>query len=109
MTDVLRSGAARHLGGDLTMSGVAVAVTIEPTSRSGEAAVAVGGAYGLADGGRRRSPRRIRGRPALRTPWGPRASVRGSTSPGFAITTSYADDAFAAGRVAALDQVAWGR
>ena len=57
-----------------------------------------GGAYTLADKGRRRAvPAKAEGRP-LRTPWGPRMSVRGSTTAGHNITATAGPKALDEGR-----------
>lgn len=105
MADELRDVTERYLGGDLTMSGAKprASARIEPQSSKGSASVETGGAYGLADLGRRRAvpargkrKRGKRGR-ALRTPWGPRVSVDGSTWAGFDITERAARDVFKAG------------
>jgi hypothetical protein len=103
MADALTDIAAGYLGGDLTMSGVGSAV-IDPATADGAAVVRTGGVYGLADGGRRAvrratAPRRS----ALATPWGPRASVAGSTWAGFHITDRARGDVLEAGRQAIRD------
>jgi hypothetical protein len=108
MVEQVRSVASRHVGVDLRMSRAGKLI-IGPESSSGRAAVAVGGAYRLADQGRRRVVRAY-ARPgsALATPWGPRASVAGSTTKGFAITDEAHASAFKAGRQAGVDSIGWG-
>jgi hypothetical protein len=102
------SAMVEQVGVDLRMSRAGKLI-IGPESSSGRAAVAVGGAYRLADQGRRRVVRAY-ARPgsALATPWGPRASVAGSTTKGFAITDEAHASAFKAGRQAGVDSIGWG-
>lgn len=107
MGEALLDVAARALGGDVTMSGTGRAVTVEPQSTDGVATVRAGGAYGLADAGRhreRRATRRGR-RGGLATPWGPRASVAGSTWAGLRIGDRAGRDVYDAGRQAIRDAV----
>lgn len=85
MSDALLYELMAILGADLRMSHFpAGPVRPRPEGVEATATVTVGGSvWGLATGGRRR-PFGARARPgsALDTPWGPRASVEGSTSPG---------------------------
>jgi hypothetical protein len=101
MADTLRDVAAGYLGGDLAMSGTGRAVTITARASEGQATIEMGGAWGLADGGRHRAVRAVaRRRSAIRTPWGPRAAVRGSTWAGFDLTDRAKTDVFEAGKTA---------
>jgi hypothetical protein len=110
MADTLQRGAQSAMGGDLTFSGGGGTVRIEGDADVGRAVVKVAGAYGLADKGRRRQVEAVAGRgSALRTPWGPRRSVRGSTWRGFGLTDRYGRDALRAGIDAVVDNVDWGR
>jgi hypothetical protein len=103
MADALADVTARYVRG--TIGGRAVVIT--PDSSKGEAQVLTGGGYGLADGGRHRAvPARAARGHALRTPWGPRAAVNGSTWAGFQITERAAGDVFDAGIEAVMTQVA---
>jgi len=106
MADALLALAAGYLGGDATMSGTGRAVTVEPSSADGSATIRAGGAWGLADGGRRvvRPARRSGNRGGLRTPWGPRASVKGSTSAGLGISDR-SSEVLDAGKQAIRDAV----
>lgn len=107
MASTLSDVAAQYMGGDLALSGTKRgAAVITPDERGGAAIVRTGGVYGLADGGRRvvrpaLAPRRS----ALTTPWGPRASVSGSTWAGFGITDRARGDVFEAGRRAFREAV----
>lgn len=108
MGDALVAAAGRYLGGDATMSGTGRTVTVETDGAAGTATVTPGGAWGLADGGRRvvRPARRPRGKRGLATPWGPRASVKGSTWPGFGIGAAAQTEVADAGRQAIREAVA---
>lgn len=110
MAETLRNGASTSMGGDLTFSGGAGTVTINGLAERGRSVVTVGGSYGLADKGRRRNVGTItaRGR-ALRTPWDPRRSVRGSTWGGFGITATHGRRALSIGVDAVITEVDWGR
>ena len=111
MAEEMKTATARYIGGDLRMSNFrGAAVEFRTETRSGEVTVEIaGGTYGLADKGRRQARRAwARRGSALATPWGPRASVRGSTTTGFNITDKHSDDAFDAGIravVAELDRM----
>jgi hypothetical protein len=120
MAETMQRATARFIGGDLRMSNFpGAAPTFKTTTKGGAATLEIGGGtYALADRGRRQAtPARAghrrgkaRGggrRRALRTPWGPRASVQGSTWSGFHITDRYADIALDDGKraiIAALDK-----
>lgn len=110
MAEAFRDGVARKLGGDLTFSGGAGTVRVKGEAERGRITVNVGGAYGLADQGRRRAvqARAGKGR-ALATPFGPRRSVRGSVWRGFGITRQYGRRAIGAGVDALMDDVDWGK
>lgn len=100
------------LGGDLTMSGLRGGrARIEATTRPHQAVVtASGAAFTLADKGRRRAVRaKAKPRSAIATPWGPRASVNGSTTAGKDILGTAAARAFDAGATAAADAAFGGR
>lgn len=99
LEDTMRTVTARAIGGDLRLSGfrgAPVEFTASFTAGAGEVSLPLkGGTYALADAGRRRAKRRIRSKrrkrrgrraPALRTPAGPRRSVRGSRWRGFRLT-----------------------
>lgn len=81
--------ARRDLGGDMAMSGMRRKVKLSSgydlTGTGLTLNLRPAGLWTLADRGRRRvkpvSPRKS-GAQALNTPWGPRASVKGSTSRG---------------------------
>jgi hypothetical protein len=108
MADSLRQATGRYLGG-LSMSGTGRAVSVEAGPSSGHSiTVRSGGAYGLADSGRRRAVPAVAapGR-ALQTPWGPRQRVRGSTWAGFNITERHAAEAFSAGIAAYMNELDW--
>jgi hypothetical protein len=110
MADTLQRGAQSAMGGDLTFSGGGGTVRITGDAVVGRAVVNVAGAYGLADKGRRRAVPATAGRgSALRTPWGPRRSVRGSTWRGFGLTDRYGREALQVGVDAVVDNVDWGR
>lgn len=96
MAESMRKATARYIGGDLRMSNFrGDAPTFKTETKTGAATVEIGGGtYALADTGRRQAKRAYpRRRRALSTPWGPRASVRGSTWGGFHITERHAPDA----------------
>lgn len=109
MADTLSSGAQSAMGGDLTFSGGAGTIRVNGKAERGRVVVEVGGAYALADQGRRRVVPATASRRALRTPYGPRKSVRGSTWSGFGITQRYGRDALRAGADGVRDEVDWGR
>lgn len=99
MADALESAISAKIGG-LTMSRFAGGpVRLEPSGAEGRAELGVSGAtWTLADAGRRRvTGARARRGSGLRTPWGPRASVKGSTSAGFGIGASAGPDVMRAG------------
>lgn len=100
MADEMRKSLALYIGGDLRMSRFPGAPpTFTTSSSKGEATLELGGGtYALADKGRRQAKRaRARRGSALRTPWGPRRSVRGSRWPGFSVTERHAAGALEAG------------
>jgi hypothetical protein len=111
---VMHDATARVIGGDLRMSGLdhGGAARIE-SKRSGRNQVVVtmsGASYTLADKGRRRAvPARARRGSALATPFGPRASVRGSTSRGHDITDRYGPKALDKAADVIVDDLDWGR
>lgn len=108
MAEAFRDSTARAMGGDLSFSGGAGTVRIDGDAHRGRVVVTVGGAFRLADQGRRRVvPATAKGR-ALRTPYGPRRSVKGSTWRGFGITQRYGREALRAGMKAVVDDVKWG-
>lgn len=95
MAESMKRATARYLGSDLRMHNFrGPAPTFKTENAKGEATLEIGGGtYALADGGRRQAKRAYaRGR-ALSTPWGPRASVKGSTWGGFHITERHAPEA----------------
>lgn len=110
MAESMKRATARYLGSDLRMHNFrGDAPTFKTETKTGAATVEIGGGtYALADGGRRQAKRAYprRGR-ALSTPWGPRASAKGSTWGGFHITERHAPEALDDGIRAiifALDQ-----
>jgi hypothetical protein len=108
MADSMRRSTATAIGSDLRLSGFrGGAASFEPKGTSGQAEVTISGAaYTLADKGRRRARARILAKSeALRTPWGPRRSVRGSTSRGKNITGRAAPKAMEAGKRAIVDAI----
>jgi hypothetical protein len=109
MADTLTIATASYLGPGLTFSGGAGTATITPRSVQGRASVATGGAYGLANHGRSAVvTAHAAAGSALVTPWGPRASVKGSTWGGFGITAAHSAEAFEAGTDAAVAALDWG-
>lgn len=109
MAESLRRGAASAMGGDLTFSGGAGTARVTGKAERGRVVVEVGGAYALADKGRRSPvPARARGR-GLRTPFGPRKAVKGSTWSGFGITARHGREALRAGVDGVRRAVDWGR
>lgn len=96
MAESMKHATARYLGSDLRMHNFrGDAPTFKTETKTGAATVEIGGGtYALADKGRRQAKRAYprRGR-ALDTPWGPRASVKGSTWDGFNITERHAPEA----------------
>lgn len=108
MADVMRKATASAIGPDLRLSHFRGGpVQIEAKGTIGVATTTISGAaYALADKGRRRARRRIypRGH-ALATPFGPRASVKGSTARGHNITERASPQAYEAGKKAILDAV----
>jgi hypothetical protein len=109
MAETLSDGARSAMGGDLTFSGGAGTVRIEGEAERGRVVVTVSGAYALADKGRRSAvSAKATGR-GLRTPFGPRRSVKGSTWGGFGITSRYGRQALRAGVDGVVDEVEWGR
>ena len=96
------------MGGNLTLSGLRSGPSvIKADSSSGRAEVVLQNTT-LADKGRRRSTRaKARGR-ALATPFGPRASVAGSTTTGKQFIDRGSDDAFDAGIEAAMSVIGKG-
>lgn len=107
LEDVMRQGTARAIGADLRLSGFRGGPpTFKPERSKGHAALTIGGGtYALADAGRaaggdrriRSKRRRLSGtkrRPALRTPHGPRRSIKsGKGWTGFAITETWSPKA----------------
>lgn len=111
MAVVVTRAVSDALGGNLSMSGLkGRPARVEPSSNGPMATVAVSGAaFTLIDKGRRRRvPARARAGGALSTPWGPRNSVKGSTTRGQHVLDRVADRAFDAGADAAAT-VAFGR
>jgi len=112
MADELKAAAARTIGADLTLSGMpGRRARFTATSRAGVAEVTPSGAaWTIADKGRRtvRAATGTPGRP-LRTPWGPRQSVKGSTSRGHDILGRARPKVFDAGRAAVMKAVNDGR
>jgi hypothetical protein len=117
LEDTMRTGTDRLIGAGGRLSGFkGPAVKLEGEHKPSLAWIELGGAtYNLADKGRQKARRRIyakgrRGRkghaPALRTPAGPRRSVRGSRSRGKRITDTYAPKALDAATDAAQKVVA---
>lgn len=116
-------GTRVALHGGLNLSGfrgAPIAFEADYTGGTGKVTLPLkGGTYALADKGRRRARRVIRPkgrkrkgqrRPTLATPWGPRVSVKGSTSPGFGLTDRLGpkalDDAEEAARSAGIQAFA---
>ena len=93
------------MGGDLKLSGLHAGPTvIKAESSGGEAELQIRNIT-LTDKGRRRATRaKARGR-ALATPFGPRASVAGSTTQGKDVLDRGSESTFAAGIKAAMSQL----
>ena len=110
--EVMRQATASYLGGKLTMSGLGGGEAEFDTSNtraSHVSIVGVGGTFALADQGRQRSVEAHAGRgSALNTPWGPRASAKGSTWAGFGITDRHGGEALQAAAAAIVDDIEWG-
>ena len=108
MEESITSAARKAMGGNLTLSGLRAGPSvIKADSSSGRAEVTLQNTT-LADKGRRRaSPARARGR-ALATPFGPRMSVKGSTTRGKEFIEHGSDDAFDAGIDAAMSVIGRG-
>ena len=97
MAEAMSTAVRTALGGDMTMSRAGT-VTVTAIYADGQASVGVGGAWRLANYGRRRVVgARARHRSALRTPWGPRARVRGSVSAGHDIAAAAREPMLTAG------------
>ena len=95
MAESMRKATARYIGGDLRMHNFRGGPpTFKTENAKGLATLEIGGGtYALADKGRRQAKRAFaRGR-ALDTPWGPKASVKGSTWGGFNITERHSAEA----------------
>ena len=112
MADELKSATARVIGANLALSGMpGRRARFTTTARSGVAEVTpTGAAWTIANHGRRtvRAAVGTSQRP-LRTPWGPRVSVRGSTSRGHDILSRARPAVFDAGRDAVVEAVRRGR
>lgn len=96
MAESMKKATARYIGADLRMSNFRGGPpTFKTENAKGQATLEIGGGtYALADTGRRQAKRAYARRgSALDTPWGPRASVRGSTWGGFHITERHAPEA----------------
>ena len=108
---VMRDATARVIGGDLAMSGLRggrARIESKGTGRNVVVVTMSGGAYTLADKGRRRAvPAKAKGRP-LSTPWGPRMSVRGSTTRGHDITGRTGPKALDKAADQIVDDLEWG-
>ena len=108
----MRDATARVLGGDLSMSGLrgsSARIESKGTGRNVVVVTMSGGAYTLADKGRRRAvPAKARGRP-LSTPYGPRMSVRGSTTRGADITGKAGPKALETAAEQIVRDLEWGR
>lgn len=108
MVDEMKRATARYIGSDLRLSGFrGAAVEFATENKAGQAVVQIkGGTYAIADSGRHSSGRiRSRRARALRTPWGPKSSVRGSTWAGFGITDKHVPDAYDAGAKAIIAEL----
>ena len=110
---VMKQATARVLGGDLSMSGLRgggrARIETKGTGRNRVVVSMSGAAYTLADKGRRRAvPAKAKGRP-LSTPWGPRMSVRGSTTRGHDITGTAGPKALDAAAEQIVRDLDWGR
>lgn len=107
MAESMRRAVARHLGGDLSFSGLPSAgrADPQPTAAAGVAEIELrGGAFALADRGRRQVRRaRARANSALSTPWGPRESARGSRWSGWNLVDQAGQVAMRDGMQAMVD------
>ena len=112
MADELKRATAQRIGADLALSRMPGSrARFTPTSRKGVAEVTPSGsAWTIANKGRRtvRGATGTSERP-LRTPFGPRMSVKGSTSKGKNILGSARADVFDAGKDATVKAVRRGR
>ena len=109
---VMRQATAAVIGGDLAMSGLKGGpARIEAKPGRNRVVVEMsGGAYTLADKGRRRAvPAKARPGSALATPFGPRLSVRGSTTAGAHITDRAGPKALDEAAERIVDDLEWGR
>jgi len=112
MAEEVTTAVKVALGGDLAMSGMRGGrARIDPKVRPHQAVVSVSGAaFTLIDKGRRRAVRaKAAPRSGLATPWGPRASVKGSTTAGQHVLDRVASKAFSAGAEAAAEVAFEGR
>ena len=110
---VMRQATAAVIGGDLTMSGLKRGGAARIEAKPGRNRVTIelsGGAYTLADKGRRRAvAATARPGSALATPFGPRMAVRGSTTAGAHITDRAGPKALDEAADAIVDDLDWGR
>lgn len=112
MADTLQRATAQRIGSDLSLSRLPGSrARFTPSARTGVAEVTpTGAAWTIANRGRRtvHAATGTNGRP-LRTPYGPRMSVRGSTSPGKNILGAARASVFDAGKDATIEAVRRGR
>jgi hypothetical protein len=112
MADELKQATAQRIGADLSLSRMPGSrARFTATSRKGVAEVTPSGsAWTIANKGRRtvRAATGTNGRP-LRTPFGPRMSVKGSTSQGSNILQASRSKVFDAGKDATIKAVRRGR
>jgi hypothetical protein len=112
MADELQRATAQRIGADLSLSRMPGSrARFQATNSKGVAEVTPSGsAWTIANKGRR-TVRGATGTPQrpLRTPFGPRMSVRGSTSAGFDILGRARSSVFDAGKDATIKAVRSGR